>query len=69
MIRLAVNATAPQNPAQIDLAGDADWVELQPQSSFVRRVQHQIAEQAKLRSHSTGREPKRRVTISKTSRS
>jgi hypothetical protein len=51
------------------LSGGADWVELQPQSSFVRRVQHQIAEQAKLRSYSVGREPKRRVTIRKTGRS
>jgi stage III sporulation protein SpoIIIAA len=50
------------------LTGDADRVELQPQSSFVRRVQHQIAEQAKLRSYSVGREPARRVTIRRTGR-
>lgn len=45
------------------LAGEMHQVELQPQSSFVRRVQHRIAEQARLRSHSIGREPRRRVTI------
>ncbi|MDA0799447.1 MAG: AAA family ATPase [Chloroflexi bacterium] len=51
------------------LTGDADRVELQPQSSFIRRVQHQIAEQSKLRSHSVGREPARRVTIRRAGRS
>ena len=45
------------------LEGETDSVELQPQSSFVRRIQHRIAEEANLRSHSAGREPKRRVTI------
>jgi hypothetical protein len=50
------------------LNGDADWVELQPQSAFVRRVQHHIAEQAKLRSYSVGREPKRRVNIRRSGR-
>ena len=48
------------------LAGEASAVELQPQSSFVRRIQHHIAEQAQLRSHSVGREPRRRVTIRRT---
>ena len=50
------------------LTGDADQVELQPQSSFVRRVQHQIAEDAKLRSSSAGKDPMRRVTIKRTRR-
>jgi stage III sporulation protein SpoIIIAA len=45
------------------LTGDADVVELQPQSSYIRRIQHRIAERASLRSHSVGREPRRRVTI------
>ena len=48
------------------LAGETSAVELRPQSSFVRRIQHRIAEQAQLRSHSVGREPKRRVTIRRT---
>ena len=45
------------------LSGEAHEIELQPQSAFVRRIQHRIAEQARLRSHSVGREPRRRVTI------
>ena len=45
------------------LVGQAPSVELTPQSSYVRRVQHQIAEGARLRSRSSGREPQRRVTI------
>ncbi len=55
-------AEAEQGVAQI-LTGDADTVELRPQSAFVRSVQHRIAERAKLRSASVGREPRRRVTI------
>lgn len=45
------------------LLGETAHVDLQPQSSFVRRIQHQIAEQAHLSSRSTGRDPSRRVTI------
>ena len=55
-------AEAEQGVAQI-LTGEADAVELRPQSAFVRSVQHRIAERAKLRSASVGREPRRRVTI------
>jgi hypothetical protein len=39
------------------------WVELQPASSSVRRLQHQMARQANLSSHSYGKEPRRRVRI------
>lgn len=39
------------------------WVELQPASSAIRRLQHQMARQANLTSHSYGKEPKRRVRI------
>ncbi len=45
------------------LTGRTTAVELQPQSAYVRRIQHRIAEQAQLQSQSTGREPRRRVTI------
>ncbi len=38
-------------------------VELAPQSAFVRRIQHRVAERARRRSVSVGREPERRVTI------
>jgi stage III sporulation protein SpoIIIAA len=39
------------------------WVELSPASSYVRRLQHQIARQANLYSYSYGKEPNRRVRI------
>jgi stage III sporulation protein SpoIIIAA len=39
------------------------WVELQPASSAIRRLQHQMARQANLTSHSYGKEPRRRVRI------
>jgi len=45
------------------LSGETYAIELEPQSAYVRRVQHRIAEQAQLHSHSVGREPHRRVTI------
>src|SRR5919198_1100064 len=40
-------------------------VELSPQSAYIRRLQHQMAEQHSLASRSTGKEPYRRVLISK----
>jgi len=39
------------------------WVELSPASSYLRRLQHKMARQAKLVSHSYGKEPNRRVRI------
>ena len=39
------------------------WVELQPASSAIRRLQHQMARDANLVSHSYGKEPNRRVRI------
>ncbi len=39
------------------------WVELPPASSYIRRLQHQMARQAELVSHSYGKEPQRRVRI------
>lgn len=44
------------------------WVELQPASSYARRLQHQMARDANLLSHSYGKEPNRRVRISRQSR-
>ena len=46
------------------LAGE-ESVELMPQSSYVRRLQHQLATENKLISDSTGTEPYRRVRISR----
>lgn len=39
------------------------WVELQPANSTIRRLQHQMAREANLVSHSYGKEPNRRVRI------
>lgn len=39
------------------------WVELTPAASSIRRVQHQMAREANLFSHSYGKEPRRRVRI------
>jgi hypothetical protein len=40
-------------------------IELSPQTSYVRRMQHQLAEKYRLQSRSTGLEPNRRVRIYK----
>jgi len=40
-------------------------VELQPQSAYIRRLQHQMIEKANLISKSRGKEPHRRVRVSK----
>jgi stage III sporulation protein SpoIIIAA len=39
------------------------WIELPPALSYVRRLQHEMARQANLTSHSYGKEPNRRVRI------
>jgi len=44
---------------------DNKAVELSPQTSYVRRMQHQLAEKYRLQSRSTGLEPNRRVRIFK----
>ena len=38
-------------------------IDLSPSSSYIRRLQHQMARQANLISHSYGKEPQRRVRI------
>jgi stage III sporulation protein SpoIIIAA len=45
---------------------DSKAIELSPQTSYVRRMQHQLAEKYRLQSRSTGLEPNRRVRIFKT---
>ena len=47
------------------LNGTQPAVELTPQNAYIRRLQHQIAERYNLVSRSTGREPFRRVLISR----
>ena len=39
------------------------WVELSPANSYVRRLQHELVSDARLVSHSYGKEPNRRVRI------
>jgi predicted RNA-binding protein Jag len=39
------------------------WIELSPATSYIRRLQHEMARQANLTSHSYGKEPHRRVRI------
>jgi stage III sporulation protein SpoIIIAA len=43
--------------------GERNAVELAPRSSYVRRLQHQMAERYNIHSESRGREPNRRVKI------
>jgi hypothetical protein len=43
-------------------------VELSPQSAYIRRLQHQMAERYSLASRSRGREPQRRVRIFRSAR-
>ncbi len=47
------------------LNGERHTIELQPRSSYVRRLQHQLAERYNVQSESRGREPHRRVKISR----
>jgi hypothetical protein len=51
-----------QDAIQTVLNG-ARSVDLSPASSYIRRLQHQMARQSNLVSHSYGREPRRRVRI------
>jgi stage III sporulation protein SpoIIIAA len=48
-----------------DATGGLNSLELPPQNSFLRRLQHEIAEQYKMVSESIGTEPNRRVRISR----
>jgi stage III sporulation protein SpoIIIAA len=48
-----------------NVRGGQHVAELSPQSAYIRRLQHIIAERSSLFSQSQGREPKRRVTIYK----
>jgi stage III sporulation protein SpoIIIAA len=48
------------------MSGERSSVELAPRSSYIRRLQHQIADRYNLRSESRGDDPHRRVKISRT---
>ena len=56
-----------QEAAEKLLAGGDGVVALTPQTSYIRRLQHQIAETHRLGSRSSGREPLRRVRLFRTS--
>ena len=45
------------------ISGDVDEIELNPQNSYVRKLQHQLAEKEHLYSFSSGREPNRKVKV------
>jgi stage III sporulation protein SpoIIIAA len=60
----ANNQTLNETQAAIDAVLNGErWVELPPATSYIRRLQHQMARQANLTSHSYGKEPQRRVRI------
>ncbi len=67
----SVNGKAPEETAMVDqtqaaiqavLNGER-WVDLDPASATIRRLQHEMARQADLVSHSYGKEPNRHVRI------
>jgi stage III sporulation protein SpoIIIAA len=62
LLKLALDE-AEEAVAQIKSGGET--VELSPQSAYIRRLQHLIAERNSLSSQSTGKDPNRRVRIYK----
>ncbi|MFM8323048.1 MAG: R3H domain-containing nucleic acid-binding protein [Chloroflexota bacterium] len=59
-----VDAIVQETRSAIDAVMSGErWVELPPAASAVRRLQHQMARDANLVSHSYGKEPNRRVRI------
>jgi hypothetical protein len=56
-------AEAEEAAEQVGEGGEA--IELSPQGSYIRRLQHLIAQRNDLKSNSTGRDPNRRVKIFK----
>jgi stage III sporulation protein SpoIIIAA len=58
------NAVVDQTQAAIQAVLNGErWVDLDPASATVRRLQHEMARQADLVSHSYGKEPQRHVRI------
>jgi predicted RNA-binding protein Jag len=45
------------------ITGNRHQVDLEPQNAYIRRIQHQIAQQFNVGSRSHGREPNRRVRV------
>ncbi len=62
----SINTAIQEAEEAVDKILDgADSVELSPQSSFIRRLQHLVAERSNLLSRSSGSEPSRRVHLMK----
>jgi hypothetical protein len=60
----SLEGVASQTQAAIEsVLNGQRWVDLPPATAAVRRVQHEMARQAQLVSHSYGKEPHRRVRI------
>jgi len=59
------SAMAEAEEAVSQVRGGQEGVELSPQSAYIRRLQHLIAERNKMSSRSTGKDPHRRVRIYK----
>ncbi len=57
------NALGEAEEAVTKIKGGQETVELSPQSAYIRRLQHLIAQRNALSSQSTGKDPNRRVRI------
>ena len=56
--------TANQTQAAIQMVMNGErYIDLAPATAAIRRIQHEMARQAQLTSHSYGKEPNRRVRI------
>jgi predicted RNA-binding protein Jag len=65
---LPISAEEYTNQTQIAIQAVLNgerWVDLPPATAAIRRLQHDMARQAQLVSHSYGKEPNRRVRIFK----
>ena len=61
---VSVEPILQQTHAAIEAVRNGErWIELPPAQSYIRRLQHQMARDANLVSHSYGKEPRRRVRI------
>jgi len=59
-----MESVAQQTQAAIaEVLNGERWVDLPPSPAAVRRIQHELARQAELVSHSYGKEPRRHVRI------
>lgn len=59
-----IDPVLQETQAAIDAVLNGErWVELPPASAYIRRLQHQMAREANLISHSYGKDPNRRVKI------